>query len=153
MKTFFTNKGDSINAGKFYSAEMTSYLDLVSGGKKINLILKFWNWNLLFSKITSNFGQSWTWPLFFYILGSLLVYLIFSHLNNFDVSWNQFFNNNLYIKILSPIEIIKASYDELMVSCVKYSTLIQGLWLLWKILAAYLIFQTISAFRQYNRKF
>ena len=59
----------------------------------------------------------------------------------------------LYFKILSPIEIVKSDFSDIVYNCSKHAFRYELAWLVWKIIAAYLIYQIVIASRKYVRKF
>jgi hypothetical protein len=152
MKTFFTNKGNTITAGEFHSVEMKSHLDLLRESK-LSIRVFSERINLRMSYFSSDFGQNWHFPFFLYLLCSLIFYTIFLWANNFSPLLDFLNYLPLYFKILSPIEIVKSDFSDIVYNCSKHAFRYELAWLVWKIIAAYLIYQIVIASRKYVRKF
>ncbi len=72
FKNYYDSISDYIKANKYYKDEMLEQYKVSKGSEKIVLF---------FNKWISNFGQSWLWPLFWILAGTLIFY----RLANFDL--------------------------------------------------------------------
>lgn len=141
MKTHFSNRGNKILAAGFYAVEMKAHL------ANLRINKSWWDQDRFISVIafvTSNYGQNWLRPLIWYICVGLEVTLLFLW---FGVP-NGNYDNMLFIAgIFSPL-----SYSFEHVTEVLYiSNFTVILWMIWKIVSGYLLYQIIIGTRKFVR--
>ncbi len=156
MKTYFSKKGDTINAAEFYAAEMKAYACYLQNKK--------YRWyhherlQLAISKNFSNFGQNWYWPLYWYFLGAGAVVNIYFWTTVFLIETGQMTNLSdfsswmFFANILGPLAFDFEHFEETRRGLLVPSGYI-FLWMLWKIYAGLLIYQLIVSTRKFIRKF
>ncbi len=146
MKTKFSKRGDSITASEFYAAEMKAYRAYSENDTGAH-----W-WDKLILRVSfysSDFGQNWFQSLFWYLILSMAFV---------DVFWFTFLYEGycldsiecvkFFANFLSPLtlEFDKATLD------LKISSWFILLWIAWKIIAGFLIYQIIISTRRFVRK-
>mgnify|MGYP001396096755 CR=1 FL=1 len=138
---------DKIQALIFKAYEIDAYQHTLSWKKDFPDLLMLW-----LNKISNNHGLSWNRGLLFTILCGLLFYLIF-YVCYDDLSYRMYFWGNfikyiwLFNGIDDLIQFLKLPSHTLGDSLIRLLGSI--CYIIGKILVAYGIFQTISAFRKY----
>lgn len=138
---------DKIQALIFKAYEIDAYQHTLSWKRNFSDLLMLW-----LNKISNNHGLSWNRGLFFTIFCGLLFYLIFYGCYD-DLSYRMYFWGNFikYIWLFNGIDDLIQFLNQPLNSF--GDCLIRFLgsicYIIGKILVAYGIFQTISAFRKY----
>lgn len=136
LKAVSQSNMDQSQALKFYSLEMTNYL-LGLGNRNFSgdVIL------LTFNKWTNSFGLSWVRAIVFYVFCLILFFLVSLHLGYRADS------SSFLLEIIKFMNILdfRVFNDQ--------TPSVTLLLLSWKISSSYLIFQIISAFRKYSKRF
>ncbi len=165
MKTFFSNKGDSITAGEFHAAEMIAqrrYLQISRKEKGKGLVGYLSLYTDLFvmflSHHSSTFGQNLFRAISSYLLLGFIFSLLFFCLGNLcpycyqgEYFWSNFdcsFFGLFFLHVLSPLNL---KLDDIGLRLIS-SWWLTFFWMLWKIIGSFLIFQIIASSRRFIRK-
>lgn len=147
LKISMSNHSDKVQENRFYAQELVFYNKTLNWGKPWED--KFWDKVVLYwSKLFSDYGQSFIRPLIWLLFGHLIMFIAAILLNGFDplfISWNNaseeafreaFEKYFLYINPLRKLETTLAGY--LIV-----------LDLLMRIWSSYMIYNIIRASRRF----
>ncbi len=165
MKTFFSNKGDSITAGEFHAAEMIAqrrYLQISRKEKGKGLIGYLSLYTDLFvmflSHHSSTFGQNLFRAISSYLLLGFIFSLLFFCLGNLCPScyqgeyfWSNFDCSSFLLFFLHVLSPLNLKLDDIGLGLVSSWKLTLS-WMLWKIIGGFLVFQIISSSRRFIRK-
>ncbi len=161
MRRHYADRGDGVVAAQFYATEMKAHRAYL-----LKRYPKFFSWeslnNRLFSEIsywTSDFGQKWLNALMWYLsLGILFLSLtIVVKYGKIDLdfartNWLEAFSEfaSLLVRYYTPTNVLVDKIFEIDYSIRGTITIL--IWIVWKIISAYLIFQMYIASRKYVRK-
>lgn len=158
MKEHFSKRGNGIVASEFYAAEMKAY--------RAYLIKKHWllhhdRFTSFWSFATSDFNQNWARAFWIYIGTSLLFAMIFA-VPDYVRNWKYLDFNlaqlkliylyvNYYADILSPLSVSFGEFKKDSSNLADIPDWIIFFWMLWKIIAGYLIYQMVVSSRRFLR--
>lgn len=163
MKTYFSGKGDSITAGDFHAAEMVAhrrYLQLQKNPSCSDRVDRF---ILSVSRHSSNFGQSLFRAIVSYgLLGFLFSIILLCLMGDtcarcfadwhvsrsFDCSFFGVFLLNVW----SPLNFKLTDIIPSGLGPSPNSFWAMFVWMMWKIIGSFLIFQIIASSRRFIRK-
>jgi hypothetical protein len=149
MKTKFNDKGDSITAGEFHCAEMNAHQAYLNNqdfwlAERKTILLQD-RISMFVSRWSSDFGQNWILSLAIYILTGSLFSIIFllQGVRLYCYDYARFLAD-----MFSPLSI---DFWELrgMMQIPSWNIF---LWMVWKIIAGFLIYQIVISSRRFIRK-
>ena len=145
LKHVNEKQGNIIEANKFYSAEMKAYKEELKNNKnKFNRQDRFIFW---LNEKVSNFSQSWLKPFGWFLLLGFIAFLlsnihkISTYINNTScISITTFWNAlNLYFVYLNPFNTNAGNWNPIV-------------WLIFKGLSVFIIYQFIISLRRQTRR-
>lgn len=163
IKKIHENRGDSVEAGNYHAREMDSYFN------SLNYFENGWEkFNLLLSKASSYYGQSWKRGLFSLFVVSMILFYCYCHALGYklalpatDYTLNNFHELESYLlEFMNPLH--KADYipEQLYIfhhnqkppleyMIPRQARLID---ILSRIIIGFFLYQFIQAFRRYGKK-
>lgn len=155
IKKIYENRGDSLTANEYYAEEMKTYMSQLLTNLKVSQIPEFLN--LVFNRISNNFGQSWFLALTSTIIIVFLSLELFTRSLNFPISndilgalkWKM----GLMFEYINPTTKIKDFADSLGIkheNLTSNSKFIFGLTRF--VIIPYFVYQLIAAFRKHGKK-
>lgn len=144
LKNAMEKQGDRIQALIFKQYEMSAFkMELFSESGRCGD--KF----ILFLSQTNDFGQNWWKPLFYFLFpltiafGIILLLVLNIQIKDFSFTFCTY--KKIFVNLLDPSHSLKNIFGE-----VHYiSGYLYGIDIFYRVIYAYLVFQTISAFRKY----
>lgn len=165
LKQAMYSQGDTIQALKFKSLEMVEYHEQLKLEQPLREISSFKEFGDRFSIFLNRFsnqnGLDWTRPIGLILVSTLITYVIIvlnvdpelpvEYICSCEQLTNKLklFSANLIIffRLMDPTLKLNEVLDK--VEGIKEGRLITGVYFIYKIILAYLIFQTIAAFRKF----
>lgn len=147
LKISMSNHSDKIQESKFYSEELVFYNKTLNWGKPWQD--KFWDKAVLYwSKLFSDYGQSFIRPIFWLLFGHLIMFIFAILLNGFDslyLSWSNASKSAFeeafekYFIYINPLRKFEVSFSGYLIV----------LDLLMRIWSSYMIYNIIRASRRF----
>lgn len=141
LKNVALKNNDRPQALEFYAQEMENHYEITQWNPSFGDKLTLW-----FNKFTNQFGMSWARPLVYLVISSLLLYacLYFSLLNNSSgylilPPWENYWT---FLNPMHKVEFMLPKY---------WNGWTYFIDLLFRVIQALLIYQTIQAFRKFTR--
>ncbi|AKD53799.1 hypothetical protein [Spirosoma radiotolerans] len=163
IKKIYENRGDFVESGNYYAKEMDSYFKSLSysenGWEKLNLLL---------SKVSSNYGQSWIKGLISSLIVSVFLFSLYCNSLGYKLSLpatdhtlNNFHEIESYLlEFMNPLH--KADYIPEQLYIFENHTKLSAEYIiprkarvldvLSRIVIGYFLYQFVQAFRRYGKK-
>lgn len=143
LKMAMENQGDRIQALSFKQYEMFFYRKELKGQNK-----RIGDKMILFASWSNDYGQNWIKPIIILLVFTLIVsisLLLIFNCQVHDIGYTLCIYKKNYFILLDPTHSLQTMFGENNY----ISGWIYAIDILYKIIYAYLVFQTVSAFRKY----
>lgn len=138
-------QGDRARALNFQQYEMKLF------NRELRLTKTFFNQDrfIIWLSNSNNYGQSWTKPVLLLLVLTAVFWLFIAKLSYPSASFFELLSsrNSTYVQMLNPVHAI----DKILPGAVEIPDLVWWLDYIHRLILAYLIFQTVSAFRKFVR--
>lgn len=163
IKKIFENRGDTVEAGNYYAKEMDAHYE------SLNYIENWWEkTNLLLSKISSYYGQSWKRGLISLFIVSTILFSLYTYALGYRLSLPATNNtlNNCYevisylFEFMNPIrradyipeQLYIFHYSEKPIEIYQIPRLARIIDVLSRVVIGFFLYQFVQAFRKYGKK-